>query len=229
MLGSLMGHLVSARRRLQSDETGTAGASSRLRRPIRTVAAAAAATAAARAAVVSVRASQPAAVVERPKERRRDAGKANHEPENDRATHDKEMHLLQQRLEGHYTDMKNFIRTRAEPTIFYLPAKHTSKTQRCLEETRSAIEQKIRALKVHLRSAVFGDEALASEDEGEDDEEEEEEDEEEEEELEEDEEEEESRAVSADEVDHARDRRVAGGRAPAAAPVAAQPSRKRRR
>jgi len=75
----------------------------------------------------------------------------------DRAAQEKEMGYLERRLEKHYTAMKNFIRTRAEPTIFYLPKKHTPKTQSCLEETRSAIEQKINALKVHLRSTTFGE------------------------------------------------------------------------
>jgi len=61
------------------------------------------------------------------------------------------MVLLQRRLEGHYAHMKNFIRTQAEPTIFYLPARHTPATGKALKETRLAIEQKIRSLKVHLQ------------------------------------------------------------------------------
>jgi len=64
-----------------------------------------------------------------------------------------EMRALQRRLETHYSSMKNFIRTRAEPTIFYLPAKHNAETQKQLEETRSAINHKITSLKVHLQSA----------------------------------------------------------------------------
>lgn len=63
-----------------------------------------------------------------------------------------EMKALQRRLETHYSSMKNFIRTRAEPTIFYLPAKHNSETRKQLEETRSAIGHKISSLKVHLQS-----------------------------------------------------------------------------
>jgi len=64
---------------------------------------------------------------------------------------ERELTELQHRLEGHYTNMKNFIRTRAEPTVFYLPAQHNAKTERSLRETRAAIEQKIKSLKVHLR------------------------------------------------------------------------------
>jgi len=76
----------------------------------------------------------------------------------------KEMHALQRRLESHYSSMKNFIRTKAEPTIFYLPAKHNTQSQRQLEETRSAISQKIASLKVHLQTApASADEEAASE------------------------------------------------------------------
>lgn len=66
----------------------------------------------------------------------------------------KEMQNLQRRLEDHYSSMKNFIRTRAEPTIFYLPAKHNDESKRELKETRSAIGQKIASLKVHLQSTA---------------------------------------------------------------------------
>merc|ERR1712083_324533 len=68
--------------------------------------------------------------------------------------HKDEMILLQRRLEGHYTHMKNFIRTQAEPTIFYLPVKHTPETEQFLEETRAAIDEKIRSLKTHLQRPV---------------------------------------------------------------------------
>jgi len=69
----------------------------------------------------------------------------------------KEMQNLQKRLEFHYSSMKNFIRTRAEPTIFYLPKKHNSESKRQLEETRTAIGQKISSLKVHLQSTAASD------------------------------------------------------------------------
>merc|ERR1719329_1855442 len=64
---------------------------------------------------------------------------------------EKELLLLQLRLEKHYGLMMNFIRTKAEPTIFYLPAKHTKETESMLEETRDAIKHKITSLKVQLQ------------------------------------------------------------------------------
>merc|ERR1719436_907959 len=47
--------------------------------------------------------------------------------------------------------MLNFIRTKTEPTIFYLPAKHTRDTEQMLKETRAAIKQKIASLKLQLQ------------------------------------------------------------------------------
>merc|ERR1712216_174924 len=44
----------------------------------------------------------------------------------DKIIQQKETELLQGRLENHYSLMMNFIRTKAEPTIFYLPVKHNS-------------------------------------------------------------------------------------------------------
>jgi len=70
-----------------------------------------------------------------------------------------ELLLLQKRLEGHYSLMMNFIRTKAEPTIFYLPAKHTKDTELALEETRAAIKHKTASLKVQLQPV--GEEAQA--------------------------------------------------------------------
>eukprot|EP00927_Polykrikos_kofoidii_P075506 TRINITY_DN7174_c0_g1_i2.p1 TRINITY_DN7174_c0_g1~~TRINITY_DN7174_c0_g1_i2.p1 ORF type:complete len:504 (-),score=89.73 TRINITY_DN7174_c0_g1_i2:177-1688(-) len=69
----------------------------------------------------------------------------------------KEMSLLQHRLEAHYSLMKNFIRTRSEPTIFYLPVKHTPKTERYLEESKAAIDQKILSLRTHLQTMPDND------------------------------------------------------------------------
>lgn len=77
--------------------------------------------------------------------------------EEDAKAEAKEMQSLQRRLEAHYGSMKNFIRTRAEPTIFYLPAKHNSESKRELEETRAAISQKIASLKVHLQTVPADD------------------------------------------------------------------------
>merc|ERR1711865_620380 len=85
------------------------------------------------------------------KDRKRQHGEK--EAEADAKAEAKEMQALQRRLELHYSSMKNFIRTRAEPTIFYLPAKHNDMSQTQLEETRAAISQKIASLKVHLQAA----------------------------------------------------------------------------
>lgn len=63
---------------------------------------------------------------------------------------EKELLLLQRRLESHYSMMMNFIRTKAQPTIFFLPAKHTRDTEKQLDETRTAIKHKISSLKVQL-------------------------------------------------------------------------------
>jgi len=60
---------------------------------------------------------------------------------------EKELVLLQHKLEHHYTLMGNFIKTKASPTIFYLPAKQTEETEKLLEETREVIDKKISALK----------------------------------------------------------------------------------
>lgn len=78
----------------------------------------------------------------------------------DKAIEEKEMLLLQRRLESHYSLMMNFIRTKAEPTIFYLPAKHTKETEQALEETRAAIKHKISSLKAPdaLQPAQEGEE-----------------------------------------------------------------------
>ena len=63
---------------------------------------------------------------------------------------------LELRLAEHYSHMMNFIRTRGEPILFYLPAKHNAETQKCLEETQRTIRRKIEMLPTHLRGA--GDE-----------------------------------------------------------------------
>lgn len=69
----------------------------------------------------------------------------------DKMIAEKELLLLQRRLESHYGLMMNFIRTKAQPTIFFLPAKHTRDTEKQLEETRAAIKAKIASLKVQLQ------------------------------------------------------------------------------
>lgn len=62
----------------------------------------------------------------------------------------KEVLLLQRRLENHYSLMMNFIRTEVSPPIFFLPAKHTRDTEKQLEATRAGIKGKIAALKHQL-------------------------------------------------------------------------------
>lgn len=57
---------------------------------------------------------------------------------------------LESRLAEHYSHMMNFIRTRAEPILFYLPKTHTPETRRCLEESQDTISQKIQVLAAHL-------------------------------------------------------------------------------
>lgn len=83
----------------------------------------------------------------------------------DKLIEEKDMRLLQSRLESHYGDMMNFIRTKAEPTIFYLPAKHTRESEQALEETRAAIRQKIASLKAveEVRDDEEGEAAGAAE------------------------------------------------------------------
>merc|ERR1712176_625721 len=80
----------------------------------------------------------------------------------DRAIEAKELVLLRKRLEDHYKLMMNFIRTKAEPTIFYLPAKHIKITEAMLEDTRSAIKRKIASLKIELQPAPDDDDENAS-------------------------------------------------------------------
>jgi len=77
--------------------------------------------------------------------------------------------LLQKRLEAHYSCMMNFTRTKAEPTIFYLPAKMDKNSDKLLEETRDAIKHKIASLQVQFQNPpemdigkpVEGEEAAA--------------------------------------------------------------------
>jgi len=170
MVGALLGQLASARRMLQN-ENGDArkeGAARSMRTStkvgrtaLRTAALRTAPVKRAAAAAAAQTAEQPGTkglVKQELAERRQDE---EQEEANDSSTQEKEMQLLQRRLEGHYAHMKNFIRTQAEPTIFYLPARHTPTTQRYLEETRLAIEQKIRSLKVHLQCTGADEDAEA--------------------------------------------------------------------
>ena len=45
--------------------------------------------------------------------------------------------LLEARIAEHYSHMMQFIRTKTEPILFYLPAKHNPETQKCLQERNS--------------------------------------------------------------------------------------------
>ncbi|CAE7655367.1 unnamed protein product [Symbiodinium pilosum] len=64
---------------------------------------------------------------------------------------EKEVLLLQRRLENHYSLMMNFIRTEVQPTIFFLPAKHTRDTEKQLEESRDVLKNKIATLRMQFR------------------------------------------------------------------------------
>lgn len=65
---------------------------------------------------------------------------------------------LEVRLAEHYSHMMNFIRTKAEPILFYLPATHNSESQRCLEETQKTIRRKIEMLPTHLGGELEAEE-----------------------------------------------------------------------
>ncbi len=84
------------------------------------------------------------------KEKEREEMQKRRAAEREIARHKREAEHLRRRLEDHYGKMKNFIRTRAEPTIFYLPAKHNKKTEELLEDTRSAIAQKVTSLQAQV-------------------------------------------------------------------------------
>merc|ERR1712232_68903 len=79
-----------------------------------------------------------------------------------RTIEEKENQLLEKTLESHYSHMMNFIRTKTEPPIFYLPAKHNKDTDSMLDETRGAIKHKISSLKVELNTRQEEVDARAS-------------------------------------------------------------------
>eukprot|EP00434_Breviolum_minutum_P009009 symbB.v1.2.007933.t1/scaffold495.1/size259991/17 len=66
----------------------------------------------------------------------------------------KEVLLLQRRLEGHYSLMMNYICTEVHPPIFFLPAKHTRDTEKQLDNTRAGIKKKIATLRLSFRQEV---------------------------------------------------------------------------
>lgn len=61
-----------------------------------------------------------------------------------------EVDLLRKNLVSHYEQMTNFIRTKTEPPLFWLPAVPNDATRQLQQETRSAIESKIESLKHHI-------------------------------------------------------------------------------
>jgi len=63
----------------------------------------------------------------------------------------REMQFLNQRLNKHYNHMRNFIRTKSEPTIFFLPKKHNPVTLQLLQDTRDDIDRKLEILKEDLQ------------------------------------------------------------------------------
>ncbi|CAJ1457427.1 unnamed protein product, partial [Effrenium voratum] len=65
---------------------------------------------------------------------------------------EKEVLLLQRRLENHYSLMMNFIRTEVQPPIFFLPAKHTRDTEKQLDATRADVKGKIAGLKAQFKA-----------------------------------------------------------------------------
>lgn len=161
LLGSLVAHLSSAQQRLQVDQTPRRAAAaakkpqlSKARGVVKTV-----------AKQTKLRKGQ-----EFISKRRRLAQAAPRR---------EDLEELQANLAEHYSNMTNFIRTRADPTLFYLPAKHNPETEKCLQETRDTIQQKVRLLPKHLGTSTLLVDAEEAEEEeeglqgGEEDEEEE--------------------------------------------------------
>lgn len=81
------------------------------------------------------------------------ADRRKEEKEEARRKEEKETKALCKRLAKHYECMANFIRTKCEPTIFYLPARHTKLTRKLLDETRDAISQKVEGLEEQMGGA----------------------------------------------------------------------------
>lgn len=86
----------------------------------------------------------------REKEKERERGGGEKEREREKATkkaeEEAELKDMYTRLAKHYECMGHFIRTKVEPTIFYIPAQHNSKTRKLLAETQEAISGKVRGL-----------------------------------------------------------------------------------
>ncbi|KAF4680265.1 hypothetical protein FOZ60_013774 [Perkinsus olseni] len=72
----------------------------------------------------------------------------------------KKIELLKIRLQSHYKQMTGFIRTNAQPSVFYLPKHHNSESKELLEQTKQQIEQKIASIPYSF--AEFGEPTVAS-------------------------------------------------------------------
>eukprot|EP01055_Gregarina_sp_Pseudo9_P003580 Gregarina_sp_Pseudo_9__3579@NODE_373_length_3017_cov_31_577233_g352_i0_p2_GENE_NODE_373_length_3017_cov_31_577233_g352_i0NODE_373_length_3017_cov_31_577233_g352_i0_p2_ORF_typecomplete_len295_score62_32Pinin_SDK_memA/PF04696_13/5_7e02Pinin_SDK_memA/PF04696_13/2_8e03Pinin_SDK_memA/PF04696_13/2_2e17GIT_CC/PF16559_5/1_3e02GIT_CC/PF16559_5/0_00064GIT_CC/PF16559_5/2_8e02Prp19/PF08606_11/4_2e02Prp19/PF08606_11/0_15MAM1/PF10434_9/0_22PG_binding_2/PF08823_11/3_1PG_binding_2/PF08823_11/69Hamartin/PF04388_ len=62
---------------------------------------------------------------------------------------------LRCQLEIHYTIMQGFIKTTAEPTLFWVPRVHNEETRNLQQETAAQIEKKIRSLHEQLRTVPY--------------------------------------------------------------------------
>lgn len=59
---------------------------------------------------------------------------------------EKDAELLKAKLKSHYAHMAAFVRTRHEPSIFWMPSKHNSVTRELQETTALEIQAKLRML-----------------------------------------------------------------------------------
>ncbi|CAJ1430273.1 unnamed protein product [Effrenium voratum] len=123
LLSSVMVHLSSARDRLQADQSEAKGV-------VKTI--------------VKPRLRKQLIARRRVSEKEKPA-QAREEDRRDK--------LLEARIAEHYSHMMQFIRTKTEPILFYLPAKHNPETQKCLQETQETIQRKIQDLSAHLAGA----------------------------------------------------------------------------
>lgn len=163
MLGGLLQHLASARHRLVEEGNVTRKKASGAKAKLSGRQAEPQSLGVARLLVkkeLLPEPRRPVAVTRRPADER----EQETEDVVDQARVEREMAMLQHRLEAHYSLMKNYIRTRTEPTIFYLPVRHTKETKQALQETREAIESKVASLRAHLRAEDDGEEEAVEDD-----------------------------------------------------------------
>eukprot|EP01053_Blabericola_migrator_P008485 Blabericola_migrator_1__8484@NODE_4423_length_1168_cov_164_445958_g2735_i0_p1_GENE_NODE_4423_length_1168_cov_164_445958_g2735_i0NODE_4423_length_1168_cov_164_445958_g2735_i0_p1_ORF_typecomplete_len304_score74_45Pinin_SDK_memA/PF04696_13/1_8e04Pinin_SDK_memA/PF04696_13/2_6e17GIT_CC/PF16559_5/1_8e03GIT_CC/PF16559_5/1_9GIT_CC/PF16559_5/5Hamartin/PF04388_12/1_6RSB_motif/PF16294_5/1_8e04RSB_motif/PF16294_5/3_3e03RSB_motif/PF16294_5/3_4_NODE_4423_length_1168_cov_164_445958_g2735_i01511062 len=62
---------------------------------------------------------------------------------------------LRYQLELHYTHMQGFIKTAAEPTLFWIPRVHNKESRLLQQETGAQIEKKIRSLQEQLKPLTY--------------------------------------------------------------------------